>query len=367
MFHLTVKNNKYKQMKKISLLLLAFIATLSFNACSDDDEFTFVAKPDPEGIAFENTVLDSYPLEASNGDNLAERFVWNAVDFGVSTPVFYELQASTTTGFEGITVLGSNLSETNYGVTVTNMLSLAEEAGLDNDPETEAPNTGTLYFKVRAYVGSNGGNTVEQFSDSLPINVELVENTEEVESIVTTWGLVGDATPNGWDGPDVSFVKTEDPDVIIAYANLIEGEIKIRENNDWALNYGDTGADGRLEEGGDNIQVEAGSYKVTFNTKELTYTIEPFTWGLVGSATPNGWDGPDAALTYDPATDSWSATVTLVDGEMKFRQNNEWVVDYGDTGADGMLEQGGDNIAVSGGSYNVTVSFTKLTYTLEAQ
>ena len=84
MFHLTVKNNKYKQMKKISLLLLAFIATLSFNACSDDDEFTFVAKPDPEGIAFENTVLDSYPLEASNGDNLAERFVWNAVDFGVS-------------------------------------------------------------------------------------------------------------------------------------------------------------------------------------------------------------------------------------------------------------------------------------------
>ncbi|WP_335964941.1 SusE domain-containing protein [Galbibacter sp. PAP.153] len=355
-------------MKKTTYLFVIIVASISFYACSSDDDFTFIAKPDPDGIAFENTFLDAYSLNAENGDNLAERFIWNAVDFDAPTPIKYELQAAITESFESIDALANDITETNYGVTVKNMLDLATDAGLDNDPETEAPNTGTLYFRVRAYVGDDAANTVEQLSEAVPINVVLVEanDNDNTNDLLTTWGVVGDAAPNGWDGPDAPFIKTDDPDVIVAYVNLTDGEIKFRENNDWASNYGDTGADGTLEDAGDNIKVTAGSYKIAFNTNELTYSLEPYSWGLVGDATPNGWDGPDAPLTFDAATNTWNATTTLTDGEIKFRLNNDWGVNFGDNGTDGTIDNGGDNIPVTAGNYNITVNFDTLEYSLEA-
>src|SRR5690606_23478862 len=187
-------------MKKTIFIFVALISVLGFNACSEDDDFSFVAKPNPEGIAFENTFLESYPLNASNADNLAERFVWNEADFSVPTPVKYELQASTTETFEGIEVLASDLTETNYAVTVKNLLDLATTAGLDNDPETDAPNTGSLYFKVRAYVGAASAESTDQFSEVIALPVVLTEASEEggVE-LKPHMFLVGDVTAAGWD------------------------------------------------------------------------------------------------------------------------------------------------------------------------
>ena len=56
--------------------------------------------------------------------------------------------------------------------------------------------------------------------------------------------------------------------------DLPVGGFKFRADNDWALNYGDTGADGTLDAGGDNIQIAAaGNYTVKFDPVALTYTI----------------------------------------------------------------------------------------------
>lgn len=154
------------------------------------------------------------------------------------------------------------------------------------------------------------------------------------------------------------FYQTGVEGVYNAYVTLAAGEIKFRENNDWTLNYGDTGADGSLEEGGDNIAVDAGSYKITLNLNDLTWSKEEFSWGIVGSAAPNGWDGPDVVLNYDPFSNTFKGIATLGDGEMKFRQNNDWAVNYGDSGADGTLEAGGDNIVVTAGHYLVTLDFS---------
>ena len=177
--------------------------------------------------------------------------------------------------------------------------------------------------------------------------------------------MVGSATPNGWDGPDLPFYRTSVGNEFVTYVTLIDGEVKIRRDNDWALNYGDSGADGTLDEGGDNIAVTAGTYRIAFSLNDFSYTIEPFTWGIVGSATINGWDGPDMPLAYDASSDQWRAVVTLAAGEIKFRQNNDWALNYGDTGVDGILDEGGDNIAVTAGNYLVTVDFNNLEYSLE--
>ena len=56
--------------------------------------------------------------------------------------------------------------------------------------------------------------------------------------------------------------------------DLPVGGFKFRADNDWALNYGDTGADGTLDAGGDNLQIAtAGNYTVKFDPVALTYTI----------------------------------------------------------------------------------------------
>jgi hypothetical protein len=185
-----------------------------------------------------------------------------------------------------------------------------------------------------------------------------------VLDLSTPWGVVGSATPNEWNGPDVPFYKTSQNNVFVAYATLKAGEVKFRMNNSWDapnVNYGGSG--GKLVVGGDNIAVTAGTYKITFNLAALTYTLEKYSWGLVGDATTNGWDGPDAQmLEYDPFSDQWRAIVTLKAGEMKFRLNSGWDVNYG--GSAGKLVNAGDNIKVTAGTYLVTMNLNDNSYSI---
>ena len=47
---------------------------------------------------------------------------------------------------------------------------------------------------------------------------------------------------------------------------------------------------------------------------------------------------------------------TLSDGEVKFRANDGWDINFGDDGANGSLEYGGANIAIaSAGNYTITM------------
>lgn len=188
-----------------------------------------------------------------------------------------------------------------------------------------------------------------------------------VLDLTTPWGVVGSATPNGWgDGPDTPFFKTDEAGVHVAYITMTDGEWKIRRDNDWTVNYGSNANDGNLQQDGANIPATAGTYRILFDENALTYVIEPYTWGLVGSATPNGWDGPDFPLSYDSCSDTWRGVLKLESGEWKIRKNNDWSVNYGDTGLDGILEASGDNIPVDSGYYQIIVDFNTLIYTIEA-
>ncbi|MDP6922258.1 MAG: RagB/SusD family nutrient uptake outer membrane protein [Lutibacter sp.] len=90
----------------------------------------------------------------------------------------------------------------------------------------------------------------------------------------SSWGLVGDATTNGWGGPDMTLHETGTPNVFETYATLSDGTFKFRENNDWGNNYGDNGADGTVEPGGANIAITAGAYKITFDLAGLSYSVQ---------------------------------------------------------------------------------------------
>ncbi|WP_320053474.1 SusF/SusE family outer membrane protein [uncultured Acetobacteroides sp.] len=89
---------------------------------------------------------------------------------------------------------------------------------------------------------------------------------------VKTWGIVGSATPNKWDGPDFMMDDGDNADEYVATVNLVVGEIKFRFNNSWDKNLGGSG--GVLSNGGSNIPITvAGTYTIKLNTKALTYSI----------------------------------------------------------------------------------------------
>jgi hypothetical protein len=146
------------------------------------------------------------------------------------------------------------------------------------------------------------------------------------------------------------------------------GEFKFTEGPNWDKNWGDDGGDGVMESGGANLSVaDAGYYKINVNLIDFTYTVVKTDWGIIGSASPGGWDS-DTNMEFDPATKTWTSKIDLAAGEIKFRANDGWDINYGDNGADGTLEGGGANIAIaSGGSYKITMKLgtPDYTYTVE--
>lgn len=88
-------------------------------------------------------------------------------------------------------------------------------------------------------------------------------------------------------------------------------------------------------------------------------------WGIVGSGYNNWGQFPDAPFFSTSTPNVLVAYVKLLDGEIKFRQNNDWTVNVGDDGANGTTELNGANIAVTAGTYKVTFNPVANTYTKE--
>lgn len=125
--------------------------------------------------------------------------------------------------------------------------------------------------------GVNGGwgglRTTKNLVNKFDVDVTALNNNL---GTVSDWGLVGDATTNSWDGPDMEMYETASNTYAI-YANLNAGEMKFRFDEDWGNNYGDDNTNGSLEAGGANIPIAtAGTYYITLDLNSFTYTINPF-------------------------------------------------------------------------------------------
>jgi hypothetical protein len=333
-----------------SIFVLAFFAAF-FTACEDVD----MVQINPTANTIVSLSTNNVVLAEDNATDNAVTVSWTLPDFNFDAAPSYTIMIDVNGGDFMTAQLISAGSDYSYDFTVADLNNKLLSLGLS--PNEEA----VVDFKVKTTLSSYQ----EMLSESVSLTVTPYSS---ILDLSTNIGVVGSATPGGWgntDIPDLPFYTTATADVYVAYVTLGDGEIKFRKDNLWTENYGDTGADGTLEANGDNIPVSAGSYMITLNMSNLTYTIEPFTWGLVGSATTNGWDGPDMMLNYNSFGDDWRTVVSLNDGEVKFRFNNDWGLNYGDSGADGSLEDGGDNIAISAGNYLVVFNPITLTYSFE--
>lgn len=220
------------------------------------------------------------------------------------------------------------------------------DGNLQNDGATDGTylvivNTNSKTITVTDAPKILGGSMIAGWEPSLAINMQMVEN-----GVFDTYQYITA------DGGGFKFVNTTDG---------------------WA---GDLGASkvttGMLEQDDEqNLEVAAdGFYRVRVNMNDFTYQVDETAWGIVGSANPGGWDN-DTNMSFTEAKGEyiWSTDITLTDGEIKFRANGDWVIDFGDNGADGSLEYGGTNIPVTAGNYHIELilnSATGFTYTITA-
>lgn len=366
-------------MKKLSILLMAFVALVSINACSSDDDVVFIAQPDAEGISFINSFNATYIITPATSGNIAERFVWNTVDFDVPTNITYQLQGSATADFSNPDIIGAT-GENNLGVKVSQLKSLADDAGFDSDASTDAPNSGLLYFRVRAFAGTDGGNGLSEMSQIKSITVVLPEG--EAEVVLKNFFLVGDATAAVWDNNNNNTPLFRDGENENLYhftgrfkgAADAEGFKLLTELGNWDSQWGQKDGDlvSREELGSDPsaFPVPADAYySFTINTDEMTWSFEAYdaaaaatydVIGLVGAGTTVGWpsdDNPEPDIkmtksTFDPHI--WFAQgIELSDGPVKFRANLKWDKSWGGGESFPSGLANGDDIMAKEGTYNV--------------
>lgn len=289
-----------------------------------------------ECLEYCKKVLDAgYTLEPSHqdlfkADNHTSDELIFAIPFdGISTRTW-----GGTTFIVRAGIGGSMNAEEDFGV----------ESGWGGTRTTKA-----LVEKFPAVASDQGGGFI----------VEPVTGEEHVEVFVP-----GNFV--GWNPANAPAITSpEDDGSYEGYLWLEEdAQLLIALERSFANNYGDNNADGTLEPNGDNIRVtETGFYRLNVNLNDFTYTLEKTVWGLIGSATPIGWDA-DLDMTYDPADNAWAIETPLSTGEIKFRANDDWAINFGDDEADALLDFDGSNISIaSNGNYRVKLFLDKPDYT----
>lgn len=176
----------------------------------------------------------------------------------------------------------------------------------------------------------------------------------------------GDWSPA--DAPNLASVNSDNNYEGYIYFSKADDEYKFTQGPNWDVNWGDNGGDGSLEPGGANLKAPAaGLYKINVNLNDFVYTSVKTDWGVIGDATPTGWDS-DTNMDFDPVSKEWSIIIELKKGSFKFRANDGWDINFGDAGANGTLEYGADNIAVAeAGKYKIVLKLgtPDYTYTVE--
>ncbi|MDP4183910.1 MAG: SusE domain-containing protein [Bacteroidota bacterium] len=126
------------------------------------------------------------------------------------------------------------------------------------------------------------------------------------------------------------------------------------------------GSPGTLISGGEqNVPVPTdGFYRIRVDMAAMTYEVLPTTWAIIGSATPGGWS-TETPMTFTGGLGSheWNITFTATDGELKFRANNGWDINFGSDNTDGTLQPGGKNIPITAGSHTITLHLGPNGYT----
>lgn len=202
----------------------------------------------------------------------------------------------------------------------------------------------------------------------ITFNLETGEYSFTCVSMCTPYiGILGSAVPPYFDWETDVDLSTDDG---ITYTlknyTFIDGEAKFRKDNGSDVSWGSADFPaGIATPDGANIPVKAGTYSVTFNIETGDFSFVIPSVGILGSALI-GWDEDIDLQTTDGIIYTLS-DYSFTDGEVKFRLENSWDVNWGDYNfPKGWGYQNGPNIPVPAGNYDVTFNKSTGEYNFSA-
>lgn len=340
-------------LKKI-LFFPGLLALLLFTACEPKDELTPVLLIGPAPAISSPAAGTNLVLEEANADNVMPDFTWSAADYGFQAAVNYSLQmAKAGTEFADPILIGTTKTTQISGMTVGEFNAILIANGIADG--VAAP----LELRVKAEVNPKVDPVYSATlaMDVTPYKVVVIYPQLQVPGSYQGWAPEDSSTA-------IYSRRSDNKYEGYIYMDDAAAKFKFTVGPGWDTNYGDTGADGTLDAGGDDISTPgAGMIKLNADLNALTYTAVVTDWGLIGDATPGGWDN-DTDMVYDPATNTLKLTTQLGTGAIKFRANDGWDINLGDNDGNLSLEYGGADIIVSeAGNYTVELIITGPDYT----
>ncbi|QCR22789.1 SusE domain-containing protein [Pontibacter sp. SGAir0037] len=316
--------------RHISRCLAFAITLLVCVACEKDPELTVLQKvlftSAPEVSA------TSLVLTEENAEGQALNVTWPEVKYPVQAPVTYSIQVTLPADTIGANAWKNAFEKeigddaTTASFTVKELNDIAKNLGLQADAE------GTIAIRVKAYLDR------EAYSQAVVVKVTPYQTFTSYPAL---W-VAGDF--QGWNIESApTIVSVNDNGIYEGYIYIPAGgtnEFKVYAQPNWEpVSYGD-GGDGNLIEAnfaGANFQAPSeGYYLFSVNLNTMKYMLMKTSWGMIGGATPGGWDS-DTEMTYNPNNQTWSVTANMTaDGSFKFRANKAWLLDFGING-DGKL------------------------------
>ncbi len=395
-------------MKKLSILGLFIFALISFNSCETEDDVVFTTSNNGD-LVFTNSFQSEYILTPQTSGNLGERFTWASAITDVPTNVTYQLEKSIVGDFTDAEAVGATTGN-EIAITIGDMSGYANEAGLDNDPTTDNPDTGEVYFRLRSIVGDSG---LENFSPAQALTLFLPEESTGGEAIcdLDQYYMVGAGVKfTGWDWATPQEVICSGINVYTVNVDLIQNDADGNGNfrffttaTDWdsGINYPgfiDQGytIDDKFEDAmdGDNnfsFIGETGKYLLTIDALNKTMTLADATpqgncdldqYWAVGAGLPDaGWDWATPVQLMCEGDGVYSGWVNYSnEGDANFRffttatdwdsgQNYPFFIDAGYT-IDPIFEDaldGDNNFKFLGesGQFYTTIDTINKTITLE--
>lgn len=183
--------------------------------------------------------------------------------------------------------------------------------------------------------------------------------------------IVGDKGPTGsWD-IDTDLITTDNITYTLTNVELTSATgpttgIKFRQDHQWTTNWGGNFPNGQGTQDGPNIQCVAGTYDVTFNRTNGTYTFVPSTGfpsiGIWGPAVNSqlGYSAPDVDMTTTDGIIYTLSGFNFSSGNAYFRQNNTTNSVWGSTVfPSGTATLSGPSLFIPGNEWFVT--FNRIT------
>lgn len=365
-------------MNKINILTtIATGAIIAFASCKKPDaKLTISDNPTAPILSINPTkvILDS---NKADSDEIIATLNWSKADYGIPMATTYTLQ---------LAKQESDLGKTNDSAKVIALSTFNKDEYKTSKLNNLAFAFGGVEFtdtKMFARIlSSNPDNVTVPVLKSNVLQFIVVPFKKAVAEAAKVY-VPGDY--QGWNPATAPVLESPASDGI--YSGIIDinkvnnapdaGMFKINSKPDWSgPNYGKGAAAGTLDADGGaaNLQLPLGTYNITANLNNLTYTTELVNWGLIGNATnladlngnntPDGWE-TDQNMTYDYATKTYQITFDLFDGFIKFRKNDDWGVNFGDNGNDLSLEAGGADIPVTAGNYTIKLDVVNKTYEIK--